>query len=110
MTTMTAAEPKTFRDLVVAYARRRGWTTQRHIAVACEIDETALSRFLGGEQEIGSVRTYALLRTVGVPVERCDAAFLLLDRAQREAQARRDVRQRAVRRTGRPPLRAARAA
>lgn len=80
------------RDLVLHHGKRRGWSTQRHIAVACELDETALSRFLNGEQDIGARRTHALFRELGVPVEQYDHAYELLEQAQelaRRSAARR---------------------
>src|SRR5690349_13850470 len=75
------------RSLVLGCARRRGWSTQRHIAVACGLEESAFSRFLDGRQEIGAVATFGLFREVGIPHEHYGTAFELLDRAQREARA-----------------------
>ena len=86
-------EPGTFdtlRDLVLHHAARRGWLTQRHVAVICGLDESALSRFLNGEQDIGARRTHALFQAVGVPVEQYDLAYALLGKAQQMAtKARR---------------------
>jgi hypothetical protein len=86
MPSTTDGQFATLRDLVLHHAGRRGWSTQRHIAVACGLDETALSRFLDGRQDIGAVRTYALFREIGIPVERYPLAFELLDRSQRLAR------------------------
>jgi transcriptional regulator with XRE-family HTH domain len=80
------------RDLVLHYGARRGWQTQRQIAVMCGIDETGLSRFLNGEQDIGARRTHALFQAVGVPVDRYDLAYALLGRAQEQARADREAR------------------
>jgi hypothetical protein len=80
---------ETLRDLVMHYAARRGWRTQRHIAVACGFDESGLSRFLNGEQDIGARRTHALFQAVGIPVEQYDLAYALLGQAQEQARANR---------------------
>lgn len=77
----------TFRDVVLYYGRRRGWSTQRHIAVACEIDESALSRFLKGEQDIGTCRAHALFQQLGIPAAHYDVVYSLLAQAQRRARA-----------------------
>lgn len=79
---MQAMAFTSLRDLVLHYAARRGWRTQRHVAVVCGLDETALSRFLNGEQDIGARRTHALFQAVGVPVDEYDAAYALLAQAQ----------------------------
>lgn len=86
MNVSTLSNAVTLQDLLLTCGRRRGWRTQRHIAVSCEIDETAYSRFVHGEQEIGATRTYALFRAVGVPAERIDLAYTLLEQAQRLAR------------------------
>ena len=89
---MQAVTFDTLRDLVLYYGSRRGWRTQRHIAVACGLDESALSRFLNGEQDIGARRTHALFRAIGVPVDQYDLAYALLGRAQDLARSVRRVR------------------
>ena len=89
---MQATSFDTLRDLVLYYGARRGWSTQRHIAVACGLDESALSRFLNGEQDIGARRTHALFQAVGIPVDRYDLAYALLGRAQDLARADRRAR------------------
>ncbi|HEY7296269.1 MAG TPA: helix-turn-helix transcriptional regulator [Dehalococcoidia bacterium] len=86
---MTTVHFASLRELVLYHAARRGWRTQRQIAVLCGIDESALSRLLNGEQDIGAWRTHALFRTVGIPVEQYDLAYALLGRA-REAAAQRE--------------------
>jgi transcriptional regulator with XRE-family HTH domain len=91
MTQATTFE--TLRDLVMYHAARRGWSTQRTVAVMCGIDESALSRLLNGEQDIGARRTHALFQAVGVPVDQYDLAYILLGRAQEQAQAHRAARQ-----------------
>jgi transcriptional regulator with XRE-family HTH domain len=83
---MQATDFATLRDLVLYHAAQRGWSTQRHVAVICGLDESALSRFLNGEQDIGARRTHALFQTVGVPVEQYDLAYTLLGRAQDSAR------------------------
>jgi hypothetical protein len=88
---MQATEFESLRDLVMHYAKRRGWRTQRHVAVACGFDESGLSRFLNGEQDIGARRTHALFQAVGVPVEKYDVAYALLGRAQEQARANREA-------------------
>ena len=65
---MQATDFATLRDLILFYAGQRGWSTQRHVAVICGLDESALSRFLNGEQDIGARRTHTLFQAVGVPV------------------------------------------
>ena len=90
--TIQATTFETLRDLVLYYGARRGWSTQRHIAVACGLDESALSRFLNGEQDIGARRTHALFREVGVPVDQYDLAYALLGRAQDLARTLRQSR------------------
>ncbi len=80
------------RALVLHYAKRRGWRTQRRIATACELEETALSRFLNGEQDLGARRTHALFRAVGIPVDDYDLAYELLARIQEQARLYRDAR------------------
>lgn len=77
---------ESLRDLVLHHAARRGWHTQRHVAVICGLDESALSRFLNGEQDLGARRTHALFQAVGVPVEQYDLAYALLGRAQDSAR------------------------
>jgi len=83
---------ETLRQLVLHYARRRGWRTQRHIAVACGFDESGLSRFLNGEQDIGAWRTHALFQEIGVPPEHYDLAYTLLGCALEQARAFREAR------------------
>jgi hypothetical protein len=83
---MVAVEFTTLRDLLLHYAARRGWRTQRRIAVCCGLDEAAFSRFLDGKQDIGAVPTFDLFRAVRLPVERYPLAFELLGRAQEEAR------------------------
>jgi transcriptional regulator with XRE-family HTH domain len=90
----------TLRDLVLHHAARRGWLTQRHVAVICGLDESALSRFLNGEQDIGARRTHALFQAVGVPVEQYDLAYALLARAQEAAADARRSRLRHASRSG----------
>lgn len=85
-------EFETLRDLVLHYGARRGWYTQRRIAVMCGHDESALSRFLNGEQDLGARRTHALFCAVGVPVERYDLAYALLGRAQEQSKQSREAR------------------
>ncbi len=80
------------RELVLHDAAGRGWRTQRQIAVCCGLDESALSRLLNGEQDVGALRTHALFRAVGIPVERYDLAYALLGQAQAAAQATRALR------------------
>ena len=89
---MQATTFESLRDLVLYYGARRGWSTQRHIAVACALDESALSRFLNGEQDIGARRTHALFREIGVPVDQYDLAYALLGRAQDLARTLRQSR------------------
>ena len=89
---MHATTFETLRDLVLHYAGRRGWLTQRQIAVMCGLDESALSRWLNGEQDIGARRTHALFQEVGIPVDQYDLAYALLGRAQESAQANRTAR------------------
>jgi transcriptional regulator with XRE-family HTH domain len=84
---------ESLRDLVLRHAARRGWHTQRHVAVISGLDESALSRFLNGEQDIGARRTHALFQTVGIPVEEYDLAYALLGRAQDDARQLRHGRQ-----------------
>ena len=79
---MTAPRFTSLRDLVLHYAAQRGWHTQRQIAVFCGLDESALSRLLNGEQDIGARRTHALFQAVGIPVELYDLAYALLGQAQ----------------------------
>jgi hypothetical protein len=88
---MQATTFETLRDLVMHHAARRGWRTQRHIAVACGFDESGLSRFLNGEQDIGARRTHALFQSIGVPVEQYDLAYALLGRAQELARTSREA-------------------
>lgn len=95
MTTRAFTE---LRDLVRHHGARRGWHSQRQIAVFCGLDETALSRFLNGEQDIGARRTHALFQALGVPVEQYNLAYALLGRAQEQAHAARE------RRTAEPAL------
>lgn len=83
---------ESLRDLVLHHAARRGWHTQRHVAVICGLDESALSRFLNGEQDIGARRTHALFQAVGIPVEEYDLAYALLGRAQDTAHQLRSGR------------------
>jgi transcriptional regulator with XRE-family HTH domain len=90
---MQTEQLTTLRDLVLHHGVRRGWRTQRHIAVACGLDETALSRFLNGDQDLGARRTHALFRAVGIPVDQYDLAYALLGRAQDAARAARVDRQ-----------------
>jgi len=102
MTQATTFE--TLRDLVMHYAERRGWPTQRTVAVMCGLDESALSRLLNGEQDVGARRTHALFQAVGIPVEHYDLAYALLGRAQERARASREARQAGERRlTPMPP-------
>lgn len=89
---MQATEFETLREMVLHYSADRGWRTQRHIAVASGLDETALSRFLNGEQDIGARRTHALFQAVGVPIERYDLAYTLLGQAQDLARTIREAR------------------
>ena len=96
MTQATTFE--TLRDLVMHYAERRGWSTQRTVAVMCGLDESALSRLLNGEQDVGARRTHALFQAVGVPVDQYDLAYALLGRAQEQARANREARQAGERR------------
>jgi hypothetical protein len=91
MTQATTFE--TLRDLVMHYAARRGWSTQRTVAVMCGLDESALSRLLNGEQDIGARRTHALFQAVGIPVDEYDLAYRLLGRAQEAAHLNRVARQ-----------------
>jgi transcriptional regulator with XRE-family HTH domain len=103
-TTTQAITFETLRDLVMHYAARRGWLTQRTVAVMCGLDESALSRLLNGEQDVGARRTHALFQAVGVPVEQYDLAYALLGRAQEQARANREARQGSERRlTPMPP-------
>ena len=85
---------RSLRELLLFYARRRGWRTQRRIAMACDLEETALSRFLNGEQDLGARRTHTLFRAVGIPVDDYDLAYELLARAQEQARAHREARRR----------------
>ena len=94
---------ETLRDLVMHYAARRGWPTQRTVAVMCGLDESALSRLLNGEQDVGARRTHALFQAVGVPVDQYDLAYALLGRAQEQARANRVARQAGERRTAAVP-------
>lgn len=80
------------RELVLHYAAGRGWRTQRQIAVFCGLDESALSRLLNGEQDVGALRTHALFQAVGIPVERYDLAYALLGQAQAAARSTRTLR------------------
>ena len=96
---MQATTFETLRELVLHYAGRRGWLTQRQIAVMCGLDESALSRWLNGEQDIGARRTHALFQEVGIPVDRYDLAYALLGRAQESAQTNRAARLRTTGRT-----------
>ncbi|MGE0543855.1 MAG: helix-turn-helix domain-containing protein [Dehalococcoidia bacterium] len=89
---MQATDFATLRDLILFYAAQRGWSTQRHVAVICGLDESALSRFLSGEQDIGARRTHALFQSIGVPVEQYDLAYALLGRAQDGARELRHGR------------------
>lgn len=89
---MTALAFADLRALIRHHGERRGWRSQRQIAVMCGLDESALSRFLNGEQDIGARRTHALFQTIGVPVEQYDIAYALLGRAQEQARAARDRR------------------
>lgn len=89
---MQATAFESLRDLVLFYAAQRGWHTQRHVAVMCGLDESALSRFLNGEQDIGARRTHALFQAVGVPVDHYDLAYTLLGQAQDSARALRSGR------------------
>lgn len=82
---MTAPPFTSLRELVLHHAARRGWHTQRQIAVFCGLDESALSRLLNGEQDIGAWRTHALFRAVGIPVEQYDLAYALLGQARSAA-------------------------
>lgn len=91
---MQATAFSTLRDLVLHHAAGRGWSTQRHIAVVCGLDESALSRFLNGEQDLGARRTHAIFRAVGVPVDQYDLAYTLLGRAQELARTGRQGRAR----------------
>jgi hypothetical protein len=103
-TTTQATTFETLRDLVMHHAARRGWLTQRTVAVMCGLDESALSRLLNGEQDVGARRTHALFQAVGVPVEQYDLAYALLGRAQEQARANREARQASERRlTPMPP-------
>jgi transcriptional regulator with XRE-family HTH domain len=88
------------RDLVLHFAAAQGWHTQRHVAVACGLDESALSRFLNGEQDIGARRTHALFRAVGVPVDLYNTAYALLGRAQDLAGSMKGSRRPEERRPG----------
>jgi transcriptional regulator with XRE-family HTH domain len=88
---MQAVTFETLRELVMHYAARRGWRTQRHIAVVCGFDESGLSRFLNGEQDIGARRTHALFQAVGIPVEQYDLAYSLLGAAQEQARVNREA-------------------
>lgn len=99
---MQATDIATLRDLVLFYAAQRGWSTQRHVAVISGLDESALSRFLNGEQDIGARRTHALFQTVGVPVEQYDLAYALLGRAQDSAREIRTGRREPAGATARP--------
>lgn len=103
---MQATAFETLRDLVIHHAARQGWRTQRHIAVICGMDESALSRFLSGEQDIGARRTHRLFQAVGVPVEQYDLAYALLGRAQEQAETNRAARSSRARLAA-PPSRAA---
>jgi transcriptional regulator with XRE-family HTH domain len=94
---MQATTFETLRDLILHHAARQGWHTQRHVAVICGLDESALSRFLNGEQDLGARRTHALFQTVGIPIDEYDVAYALLGRAQDEARTLREGRDVAVR-------------
>jgi hypothetical protein len=82
----------TLRELVLHHAAGRGWRTQRHVAVACGLEESTLSRFLNGEQDLGARRTHAFFKEVGIPVEMYDQAYALLGREQESARAGRLAR------------------
>jgi hypothetical protein len=84
----------TLRELVLHYATRQGLNTQRRLAIACDLDETAVSRFLNGEQDIGAWTTYCLFQAAGVPVEQYHRAFALLGEAQELARSAREARTR----------------
>jgi transcriptional regulator with XRE-family HTH domain len=99
---MQATDIVTLRDLVLFYAAQRGWSTQRHVAVICGLDESALSRFLNGELDIGARRTHALFQAVGVPVDQYDLAYALLGRAQDSARELRAGRREPAGATARP--------
>src|SRR6266536_1446742 len=90
---MTATPYPTLRDLILECAARNGWHTQRRIALSCGIEESALSRFLDGRQDLGAVATFELFRAVSVPVEQYPVAFELLRRAQTEARQLRESRE-----------------
>jgi hypothetical protein len=98
MTGTTAPTFTSLRELVLYYATRQGLSTQRRLAIACDLDETAVSRFLNGEQDIGAWTTYCLFQAAGVPVDQYHRAFALLGEAQeiarnaREARARRRIK------------------
>ncbi len=98
----SASTFETLRDMVLHYGARHGWSTQRHIAVVCGLDESALSRFLNGEQDIGARRTHRLFQAIGIPVVHYDLAYALLGRAQESATAARDARHVRERRATRP--------
>lgn len=83
---MQATDFPTLRDLVLHFGAQRGWLTQRQIAVMCGLDESALSRFLNGEQDLGARRTHALFRDLGVPIDLYDLAYALLAQAQEQAK------------------------
>src|SRR5438270_58394 len=72
--------------MVMYYAHRCGWKSQRTVATYCGIDETGLSRFLDGRQDLGAVATYALFRTVRIPTAELPIAFELLTQAQAEVK------------------------
>jgi hypothetical protein len=107
---MQATTFETLRDLVMHYAGRRGWSTQRTVAVMCGLDESALSRLFNGEQDIGARRTHILFQAVGIPVDQYDLAYILLGRAQEQARANREARQASERRVSPVPPAALRTA
>ena len=82
----------TLREFVLRRAAGRGWRTQRHVAVMSGLDESSLSRFLAGEQDIGAWRTHALFQAAGVPVAEYDRAYALLGEAQATARVARTAR------------------
>lgn len=92
MQTVEREEGETLRDFVLRHAAGRGWRTQRHVAVMCGLDESSLSRFLAGEQDIGAWRTHALFRAAGVPMAEYDRAYALLGEAQATARLVRTAR------------------
>jgi len=107
---MQATAFDSLRDLIMHHAARRGWATQRTVAVMCGLDESALSRLLNGEQDIGARRTHALFQAVGIPVDQYDLAYALLGRAQEQARDNRDSRVAAERRLSPMPPAALRTA